>query len=63
MSPLELVDDRFEKLAEELRASRPVAPVALRAEVRALELPGPRWTFRRPSRRLVLVLAAVAVLG
>ena len=63
MSPLELVDDRFDKLAEELRASRPVAPVALRAQVRALEPPGPRWTFRWPSRRLVLALAAVAVLG
>lgn len=63
MSPLELVDDRFDKLAEELRASRPVAPAALRAQVRALEPSGPHWTFRWPSRRLVLVLAAVAVLG
>ena len=63
MSPLELVDDRFDKLAEELRASRPVAPAALRAHVRALEPPGPRWTFRWPSRRPVLALAAVAVLG
>jgi hypothetical protein len=63
VSPLELVDDRFDKLAKELRASRPVAPAALRAEVRALEPPGPRWTFRLPSRRLVLALAAVAVLG
>jgi MptA/FolE2 family GTP cyclohydrolase len=34
VSPLELVDDRFDKLADELRASRPVAPAALRAEVR-----------------------------
>ena len=63
MSPLELVDDRFDKLAEELRASRPVAPAALRAEVHALEPPGPRWAFRWPSRRLVLAFAAVAVLG
>jgi uncharacterized protein DUF4349 len=63
VSPLELVDDRFDKLAEELRASRPVAPAALRAQVRALEPRGPRWTFRWPSRRLVLVLAAVALLG
>ena len=63
MSPLELVDDRFDKLAEELRASRPVAPAGLRAQVRALEPPGPRWTFRWPSRRLVLALAAVAILG
>jgi hypothetical protein len=60
---LELVDDRFGKLAEELRASRPVAPEALRAEVLVLEPPGPRWTFRWPSRRLVLAVAAVAVLG
>ena len=63
MSPLELVDDRFDKLAEELRASRPVAPVALRAQVGALEPPAPRWTFRWPSRRVVLALAAAAVLG
>jgi hypothetical protein len=60
---LELVDDRFGKLAEELRASRPVAPEALRTEVLALEPPGPRWKFRWPSRRLVLAVAAVAVLG
>jgi hypothetical protein len=60
---LELVDDRFGRLAEELRASRPVAPEALRAEVLALEPPGPRWKFRWPSRRLVLAVAAVAVLG
>jgi uncharacterized protein DUF4349 len=63
VSPLELVDDRFDKLAEELRASRPVAPVALRAQVRALEPAGPRWTFRWSSRRMVFVLAAVSVLG
>ncbi|HJW66817.1 MAG TPA: DUF4349 domain-containing protein [Gaiellaceae bacterium] len=63
MSPLELVDDRFDKLAEELRASRPVAPVALRAQVRALEPPGPRWTFRWPSRRVVLALAGAALLA
>ena len=63
MSPLELVDDRYGKLVEELRASRPVAPTGLRTQVRALEPPGPRWSFRLPSRRLVLALAAVAVLG
>jgi hypothetical protein len=63
VSPLELVDDRFDKLAEELRASRPVAPAALRAEVRALEPPGPRWTFRWPSRRVVLALAGAALLA
>jgi hypothetical protein len=63
VSPLELVDDRFDKLAEELRASRPVAPTALRAQVRALEAPGPRWTFRWPSRRVVLALAGAALLA
>ena len=63
MSPLELVDDRFDKLAEELRASRPVAPVELRAQVRALEPPGPRWTFGWPSRRVVLALAGAALLA
>jgi hypothetical protein len=63
VSPLELVDDRFDKLAEELRASRPVAPVALRAQVRALEPAGPRWTFRWPSRRVVLALAGAALLA
>jgi Domain of unknown function (DUF4349) len=63
VSPLELVDDRYGKLVEELRASRPVAPAGLRTEVRALQPVGPRWSFRLPSRRLVLALAAVAVLG
>lgn len=63
MSPLELVDDRFDKLAEQLRASRPIAPPALRAQVRALEPAPPRWTFRRPSRRVVLVLAGAALLA
>jgi hypothetical protein len=41
VSPLELVDDRFEKLAEELRAARPAAPEALRARVHALTPPPP----------------------
>jgi hypothetical protein len=41
VSPLELVDDRFEKLAEELRAAKPVASPGLRERVRALE-PSPR---------------------
>jgi hypothetical protein len=63
VSPLELVDDRFGKLAQELRASRPVAPAALRAQVRALEPRGQRWTLRLPSRRLVLAVAGVAVLA
>jgi uncharacterized protein DUF4349 len=60
---LELVDDRFGKLAEELRVSRPVAPETLRAEVRTLEPAGPLWTLSWPSRRLVLAVAAIAVLG
>jgi hypothetical protein len=63
VSPLELVDDRFDKLAEELRASRLAAPAALRAQVHALEPPGPRWTFRLPSRRVVLALAAAALVA
>ena len=63
MPRLELVDDRYGKLAEELRTSRPVAPVSLRTQVRALEPPGPRWTFRQPSRRVVLALAGAALLA
>jgi hypothetical protein len=63
VSPLELVDDRFDKLAEELRASRPTAPAALRTQVRALEPPAPRWTFRLPSRRVGLALAGAALLA
>ena len=61
MSPLELV-----KLSEELRSSRPVPSPALRARVAELsrvEPAGPRWTLRLPSRRLVLGLAAAALLG
>jgi hypothetical protein len=60
---LEVVEDSFGPFAQELRASKPVAPAALRAEVRALEPRGPRWTFRWPSRRLVLAVAAAALLG
>lgn len=66
MSPLELVDDRFEKLASELRASRPVASDALRERVvslGAVEPARPRWTFRRPARRLALGLVAAALLA
>jgi hypothetical protein len=66
VSPLELVDDRSKKLASELRASRPVAPEALRARVAALETvepDGPRWTFRLPSRRAALGLVAAALLA
>jgi len=60
---LEVVGDSFGPFAQELRASKPVAPAALRAQVGALEPRGPRWTFRLPSRRLVLALAVAAVLG
>ena len=61
MSPLELVDDRFEKLAEELRAARPVAPESLRQRIRTLE-PRPRRSFELdvPWRRVV---PAVALAG
>jgi hypothetical protein len=60
VSPLELVDDRFEKLAEELRAGRPVAPVALRERVHALEPRPRRFEVEVPWRRLV---PAVAIAG
>jgi hypothetical protein len=60
VSPLELVDDRFEKLAEELRAARPVAPAALRERVRALEQRPRRFELDVPWRRLV---PAVAIAG
>jgi hypothetical protein len=66
VSPLELVDDRFEKLASELRAAKPVASAALRervASLGAVEPAGPRWTFRLPSRRIVLGLAGAALLA
>lgn len=41
MSPLELVDDRFEKLAAELRAARPVVSEGLRERVQAFAPPPP----------------------
>ena len=67
MSPLELVDDRFEELAGELRAARPVAPERLRDRVEALAHVEPRtrreWGFRLPSRRLAVALVALAILG
>jgi len=62
VSPLELVGD-FDRIAQELRGSRPIASPALRERVAALKPPEPRWTFRMPSRRLVLALAVVALLG
>jgi hypothetical protein len=67
VSPLELVDDRFEQLARELRASRLVAPERLHDRVEALVRvePQPRreWGFRLPSRRVAVALVALAILG
>jgi hypothetical protein len=67
VSPLELVDGRFDKLAAELRASRPVASERLRARVDDLARvePKPRreWGFGLPPRRVGLALAALAILG
>jgi Domain of unknown function (DUF4349) len=62
VSPLELVDDRFEKLAEELRGARPIAPPALRERVRALE-PPPRRRLELdvPWRRIVPAVALAAL--
>jgi hypothetical protein len=63
VSPLELVGDS-DRIVKELRALRPVAPAALRERVAALTPePASRWSFHRPSRRLVLGLAVGAVLG
>jgi hypothetical protein len=42
VSPLELVGDRYEKLAEELRAAKPLASEELRERVRSLVPPPPR---------------------
>jgi uncharacterized protein DUF4349 len=67
VSPLELVDDRFEQLASELRAARPVVPERLRDRVETVVRvePEPRreWSFRLPSRRVALGLVALAILG
>jgi hypothetical protein len=63
VSPLELVGDS-DRIVKELRASRPVASAALRERVAALGTePAPRWSFHRPSRRLVLGLAGAALLA
>jgi hypothetical protein len=62
VSPLELVGD-FDRIAQELRASRPIASTTLRERVATMELPEPRWTFRLPSRRMVVAFAAVALLA
>jgi len=63
VSPLELVGD-FDRIKEELRASRPVASGALRERVAALgPEPAPRRSFHWPSGRLVLGLAAAALVA
>ncbi len=60
MSPLELVDDRFDKLARELRAAQPVASPELRERIEALAPPRTRRTL--PSlRRLAPALALGAL--
>lgn len=62
MSPLELVDDRFEQLASELRAARPTVSIELRERIESLA-PPPR---RRPTfavRRLVPAVGLVALAG
>jgi hypothetical protein len=70
VSPLELVDDRFEKLAEELRAARPAAPEVLRQRIRALEPPprrgfelNLRWRRVVPAVALAGLAAALSVAG
>ena len=67
MSPLELVDGRFDKLATELRASRPAVPEGLRNRVTELVRvePEPRreWGFRLPRRRVAFALVALAIIG
>ena len=70
MSPLELVDDRFEKLAAELQAARPVAPEALRQRVRVLEPPARRgfelnisWRRTVPAVALAGLAAALGSAG
>jgi uncharacterized protein DUF4349 len=70
VSPLELVDDRFEKLAAELRVGRPVAPEALRQRIRALEPPAQRsfelnlqWRRVVPAVALAGLAAALGVAG
>jgi hypothetical protein len=62
VSPLELVDDRFGRLAEELRAGRPVARPALRERVGLLEPPRRRgFEFDVPWRRLVPAVGIAAL--
>ncbi len=62
MSPLELVDDRFEQLARELRAGKPGPSIELRQRIESLA-PPPR---RRPViavRKLVPAIGLAALAG
>jgi hypothetical protein len=63
VSPLELVDDRFDKLAEELRAARPIPSEPLRARVRALEPPVRRGFELNVSWRRLVPAVALGVLA
>ncbi|HEX3267407.1 MAG TPA: DUF4349 domain-containing protein [Gaiellaceae bacterium] len=61
MSPLELVDDRFEQVARELRAGKPTAPAQLRERVESLSPPPARWA--PPSLRRLAPAVALSVLA
>jgi Domain of unknown function (DUF4349) len=66
VSPLELVGDRYDKLAEELRAARPAASEELRDRVRTLTPPPPRrleFNLRRflPAAGLAAAAAVLTV--
>jgi negative regulator of sigma E activity len=66
VSPLELVDDRFQKLATELRVSKPVASEELRERISSLTPPAPRrlelnLNLRRRLPAAFLAAAAAAL--
>jgi Domain of unknown function (DUF4349) len=61
VSPLELVDDRFEQVARELRAGKPTAPAQLRERVESLSPPPARWA--PPSLRRLAPAVALSVLA
>jgi Domain of unknown function (DUF4349) len=63
VSPLELVDDRFEQLAQELRAARPAASAELRERVRSLAPPPPPRFELRPRRVLAVACAAAVAIS
>jgi hypothetical protein len=62
VSPLELVDDRFEQLASELRAARPVASIELRERIESLAPPSRRRPAL-PLRRFVPAVGLAALAG